>query len=109
MNRILPKNIKQSEIKFPEIDITNPELGKDWEGHFRDMHLHDSSGRGAYIHDLEDYKLGEHNCVLLPVSKLLNKHCSGWTYEDSQELLFRSVKIAIIELNGMVDWYEWNW
>lgn len=109
MNRILPKNIKQNEIKFPEIDITNPELGKDWEGHFRDMHPHNHSEKRLYIHDLENYSFGEHNCVLLPVSELLDKHCPGWTYKNGQELLFRAVKTATIELNGMINWYEWNW
>lgn len=107
MNGIFPKNAK---LKFPEIDITNPELGKDWEGHFKDMHSQDHCKiSDLYMHDFENYKLGKHNCAIVPVSDLLDDHCPKGTYEDVQKRLFETFKIANAELEGMINWYEWNW
>lgn len=107
MNGIFPKNTK---LKLPEIDITNPELGKDWEGRFKDMHSQDHCKLNSlYVHDFENYKLGEHSCAIVPVSDLLDKHCPKRTYEDAQKHLFETFKVVNAELEGMINWYEWNW
>lgn len=107
MNGIFPKNIK---LKLPEIDITNPELGKDWGGHFRDVHSQDlCKVSSLYVHDFENYKLGEHNCTIVPVSDLLDEYRPGCMYKNAQKHLFEAFKVVNVELEGMVNWNEWNW
>lgn len=107
MNGIFPKNAK---LKFPEIDITNPELGKDWEGYFKDMHSQDCYKiSGLYVHDFENYKSGNYNCVIVPVSDLLDEYRPRCTHKDAQKHLFETFKVANAELEGMINWYEWNW
>lgn len=107
MNGIFPKNAK---LKFPEIDITNPELGKDWEGHFKSIHSQDHCKIGGlYVHDFENYKSGNYNCAIVPVSDLLDEYRPGCTYKDAQKRLFETFKVANVELEGMINWYEWNW
>jgi len=107
MNGIFPKNAK---LKFPEIDITNLELGKDWEGHFKGIHSQDHCKiSGLYVHDFENYKSGNHNCAIVPVSDLLDEYRSGCTYKDAQKYLFEAFKVTNLELEGMVNWNEWNW
>lgn len=107
MNGIFPKNAK---FKFPEIDITNPELGKDWESYFKSIHSQDHCKTdNLYVHDFENYKIGKHNCALVPVSDLLDEHCPRQTHEDAQKHLFEAFKVTNAEIEGMVNWYEWNW
>jgi hypothetical protein len=60
-----------------------------------------------YVHDLNSYLLGDHNCIFPP--KLPDKYNSKKAINIAFDETLLLLIAAIIEFKGKVDYNEWNW
>lgn len=64
---------------------------------------------GRYVHDLDSYAIGEHDCLTVPVEDLMRTGMASFRGMLSFEECWEMLRAVFIEQFNKVDYSIWDW